>query len=624
MQTISWRRGADLALRLIAAAILFQTLYFKFTGAPESVHIFSTLHMEPWGRIGAGVSELVAGVLLLAPRTVVFGALLSLSVISGAIASHVLFLGIEVMGDGGQLFALAVVVFVACSAVLTLRRTELPYLGRRFAKRCERGPDSIAAQTACRHSSHHDGPRRKRVLILGGGFGGVYTALELDHLLRWSDDVEVTLVNRENYFLFTPMLHEVAASDLDVTNIVSPIRKMLRRVDFFEGDAVALDLDAQRATLRHGSDGHTHEVEYDALVLSLGSVTNFFGLPGLAERAHTMKSLGDALRLRNRLIGHLEEADTECARDEREPLLTFVVAGGGFSGVETIAGMNDFLRAALPLYPRLDSSDLRVILVHPGEVVLPELGPDLGAYTQRKLIERGVDVRTGVKVARVDDGTVTLSDGEVLRSRTLVWTAGTSPHPMLSRLDVAKERGRVAVDERLAVAGRAGVFALGDCAAVPDVAGGGGHCPPTAQHALRQARVAARNVLAAVRGQRSRARFRFKTLGQLAAIGHRTGVARVLGVNFSGFVAWFLWRTIYLSKLPRFEKKLRVMLDWTLDLVFSKDLVQFLDAPAAMPGDPGRTLGHTHATDTVTGVDTRPTEEWRSHGVARKLHAGGL
>jgi len=579
------RRLADKALRLVAAAILLQTLFFKFTGAEESVYIFSTLHMEPWGRVGSGVAELVACVLLLAPGTVVLGALLSIGVISGAILSHLTFLGVEVQGDGGLLFALAVVVFVASAGVLWLRRTEIPFVGHRFVPRRRRvhGPGSIFAQTSCRHALPGEPCAAKRVLILGGGFGGVYTALELERALAWDEEVEVTLVNRENFFLFTPMLHEVAASDLDLTNIVSPIRRMLRRVDFFEGEACEIDLAARRATLRHGSDGHTHTVEYDVLVLGLGSSTNFFGLPGVAENALTMRSLGDAMTLRNRLIAFLEEADTECAGPLREPLLTLVVAGGGFSGVETIAGVNDFLRTALPLYPHLDERDLRVVLVHAGDTILPELGPELGGYAQRKLAARGVEIRTGARVASFEPGLVRLADGTEFRARTLVWTAGTSPHPLLGSVAASKERGRVRVDDTLAVLGFPGVFALGDCAAVPD-ASSGGYCPPTAQHALRQARVVARNVLAHLQGDGQRARFRFRTLGQLAAIGRRTGVARILGLNFSGFVAWWLWRTIYLSKLPRLEKKVRVVLDWTLDLLFSKDLVQYLGSPGPSEG----------------------------------------
>jgi NADH dehydrogenase len=420
----------------------------------------------------------------------------------------------------------------------------------------------------------HHRNAKTRVLILGGGFGGVYAALELEKRLKGDRSVHVTLVNRENFFLFTPMLHEVAASDLDLTNIVSPVRKLLRATDFFEGDVVDIDLDAKRVMVMHGSDGHRHQLPYDYLVLALGSVTNFFKLPGLGERALTMKSLGDAIHLRNRLISHLEEADTECACDIRDSLLTFVVAGGGFAGVETIAGVNDFLRDALPFYPHLDEEMIRVVLVHPGDVILPELGAELGAYAQKKLAQRKIEIRTGTRVTGISDEGVTLDDGTFLRTRTLIWTAGTSPHPALNSLPCPKDRGRIAVNACLEVEGYPGVFALGDCAVVPDPRTGKAH-PPTAQHALREGKVAARNVIAAIRGEAPRT-FDFAALGQLAAIGRRTGVAKILGFKFSGFTAWFLWRTIYLSKLPRFEKKVRVALDWTLDLFFSKDLVQFL------------------------------------------------
>jgi NADH:quinone reductase (non-electrogenic) len=416
--------------------------------------------------------------------------------------------------------------------------------------------------------------RRTRVVILGGGFGGLYVALELEKTLARDPKTEITLVNRENFFLFTPMLHEVAASDLDLTNIVNPVRKLLRRVNFFAGDVERIDLAQKTVQVSHGFDHHHHTMTYDHLVLALGSITNFYGLPGLSDRALTMKSLGDAIHLRNRLIAHLEEADTECSAAVREPLLTFVVAGGGFAGVETMAGINDFVRHALRFYSNLKESDVRMVLVHPGPVILPELGEKLGRYAQKKLAERGVEIRVEVKVTGVADEAIALSDGSSLDSKMLIWTAGTSPNPLLAMLPCPKDRGRVLVDASLEVPGWPNVWALGDCALVPDPRTGK-YYPPTAQHALREARVLARNITASVEG-RPKKKFSFTTIGQLAAIGRRSGVANILGVNFSGFIAWWLWRTIYLSKLPRFEKKLRVALDWTLDLVFSKDLVQYL------------------------------------------------
>jgi NADH dehydrogenase len=423
-------------------------------------------------------------------------------------------------------------------------------------------------------------------LILGGGFGGLYTALHLEKVLARDSSLEVTLVNRENFFLFTPMLHEVAASDLEMTHIVNPIRKVLRRVQFVQGQVESIDLQTRRVVVSHGGEHHHHELEYDHLVMGLGCVTNFYNLAGVEERALTMKSLGDAIALRNHLIQCLEEADPECCR-LKQPVLTFVVAGGGFAGVETVAAVNDFVREALVFYPNLTEADLRVVLVHDGPVILPELGEQLGIYAQRKLAERKVEIRLKTRISAMSEKGVELSDGTVIPARTLVWTAGTAPNPILATLPCQKERGRVIANAYMEVPEWPGVWALGDCALIPDPRTGKPY-PPTAQHALRQGKILAGNILAAIRGGEKKP-FVFTTIGLLASIGRRTGVARILGINFSGFVAWWLWRTIYLSKLPRVEKKVRVGLDWCLDLLFSKDLVQFqtLRAPAISHSESG-------------------------------------
>jgi NADH:ubiquinone reductase (H+-translocating) len=413
-----------------------------------------------------------------------------------------------------------------------------------------------------------------RILILGGGFGGLYTALQLEKTIARDSDIEITLVNRENFFLFTPMLHEVAAGDLDLASIVNPFRKMLKRVNFFNGDVEKIDLRSKRVTVFHGEEHHHHELEYDHLVLALGCITNFFHLEGLDKRALTMKSLGDAIYLRNRMIANLEAADFECFPEQRKRLLTFVVAGGGFAGVETIASMNDFLRSAIKFYPHLSEEMLRIVLVHPGEFILPELGEKLGFYTQNKLAERDVEICVKTKVQGWTGSGVKLTDGTLIETDTLIWTAGTSPHPLLQELPCPTEHGRIVVNSYMEVKDWPGVWALGDCAIVPDPNTGKPY-PPTAQHALRQGKVLAQNIAAAIHG-RSQKHFEFSTVGLLASIGRRTGVANILGINFSGFIAWWLWRTIYLSKLPGFEKKIRVALDWTLDLIFAKDLVQFL------------------------------------------------
>jgi len=416
--------------------------------------------------------------------------------------------------------------------------------------------------------------RKTNILILGSGFGGLYTALNLEKTLARDPDIEVTLINRENFFLFTPMLHEVAASDLDITHIVSPVRKLLKRVKIFNGNVESIDVDSRIVHVSHGKEHHHHQLPYDHLVLSLGSITNFYGNKGLEETALTMKSLGDAIYLRNHMISNLEEADFECCPKVREPLINFVVAGGGFAGVETIAGVNDFLHEALKFYPNLTKGMLRVVLVHAGDTILPELSDKLGKYAAKKLAARGVEIHLNTKVSEVDGNLVKLSDGTRIVTNTLIWTAGTAPNPLLEALPCEKDRGKICADAFMAVPGYEGIWAVGDSASIVDPKNGRPY-PPTAQHAIRQGKVLAHNIKASIRGGKMKP-FVFETIGQLAALGRRTGVAQILGVNFSGFIAWWLWRTIYLMKLPRFEKKLRVALDWTLDLIFTKDPVQFL------------------------------------------------
>jgi NADH:ubiquinone reductase (H+-translocating) len=420
----------------------------------------------------------------------------------------------------------------------------------------------LASQASVRSS-------QKRVVILGGGFGGIYAALRLEKTLRRYDDFEVTLVTRDNYFLFTPMLPEIAAGDLELNTIINPLRKLLKRVKTFVGTIEAIDLDDRLVAISHGEDGHLHQLPFDYLILALGSDINYFGLPGVEASALTIKTIGDGVAIRNQVITQLEEANSECAAGERPPLLTFVVAGGGFAGVETLGGLNDFARESLRFYPNLRPEYLRFVLVTPEEVILPELDRKLGLYAQRKLAARGIEIITHARVTAAGDQAITLSNGQKIASNILIWAAGTAPNPQVSALPLPKHNGRIAVNQNLEIEGFPGVWALGDCAMVPNPRTGGFH-PPTAQHAIREAAVVAHNVVAELRGGKKQA-FRYAGLGQLAAIGRHTGVANILGINFSGFIAWWLWRTVYLSKLPRLEKKIHVALDWTLDLCFAKD-----------------------------------------------------
>jgi NADH:ubiquinone reductase (H+-translocating) len=422
----------------------------------------------------------------------------------------------------------------------------------------------------------------KRVLILGGGFGGTYAALELEKTLSRRRDLEVTLVTRDNYFLFTPMLAEVAAGELELSTIINPLRRLLRRVKSFVGSIEAIDLESRRVTVSHASDGHIHELPYDQLILALGTRTNYFNLLGVEDSCFTIKTLSDAVAIRNQLITQLEEANAECAAVQRHPMLSFVVAGGGFAGVETLGAVKDFVHDAIRFYPNLRPDHLSFMLITPDQVILPELSRKLGIYAQRKLAIRGVEIITSAKVNAYREGIIELTNGKLISSKTLIWAAGNAPNPLVAALPLPMRNGRIVVDQYLEVDGWPGVWAVGDCALVSDRRAGGFY-PPTAQHALREGTEAARNVAATLYGGQKRS-FRYSTVGQLAAIGRHIGVANIFGMNFSGFFAWWLWRTIYLSKLPRAEKKIRVALDWTLDLCFPKDF-------ACVNPQPRRTLG---------------------------------
>jgi NADH dehydrogenase len=414
--------------------------------------------------------------------------------------------------------------------------------------------------------------RPTRVLILGGGFGGVYTALELEKLAGRPGDVEIALVSRENYMVFQPMLPEVISGSIGIVDTIAPIRRLCPRTSLYTRTIESVDLAARRVLLAPGLGSRPHTLEYDHLVVALGNVTSFAGQPGLVEHALPFKYLGDALALRNRLIHVLEEADIEPDPEVRRTLLTFVVAGGGFSGVEAVAELNDFVRAVARSFRRVDPRQIRVVLLHAGPLILPELPASLAGFAQRLLARRGVEIRLNTRLAGATAEAALLEGGERIPARTLVSTVPSAPNPLVAALPVPKERGRIRVGADLEVAGHPGVWAVGDCAWAMD-ARSGEPCPPTAQHAVRQARCAARNIVATIRG-RSRQPFAFTALGKLGSLGHHSAVAEILGVRLSGFLAWWLWRTIYLMKLPGLDRKLRVATDWTLDLILRPDIVQ--------------------------------------------------
>lgn len=418
-------------------------------------------------------------------------------------------------------------------------------------------------------------PGPTRILILGGGFGGVYTALTLEQLLRRDlrrGAVELTLVNRENYMVFQPMLPEVISGSIGLVDTITPIRRLCPNTNLYTRPIEKIDIQRRRVITAAGLGTRPCEIEYDHLVIALGNVSSLADLPGLAEHALPFKYLGDALTLRNRVIHTLEEADIEPDPQVRRALLTFVVAGGGFSGVEVVAELNDFVRAVAQNFRHLNVGDIRVILVHAGEVIFPELPRSLAEFAQRLLRKRGVEVRLRTRLAGATAEAALLEGGERIATRTLVSTVSSVPNSLVASLPVKKERGRVVVDSHLAVPDYPGVWAVGDCAFVVD-GESGEPCPPTAQHAIRQARRLAENLVATLRGA-PKTRFAFTALGKMASLGHRSAVGEIFGVRVSGFLAWWLWRTMYLMKLPGIDRKIRVATDWTLDLILPPDIVQ--------------------------------------------------
>ena len=423
---------------------------------------------------------------------------------------------------------------------------------------------------------------RKRILILGGGFAGMKTAECLEAEFRTDLSVSISMVSETNALLFTPMLAEVAGGSLEPSHISTPLRTTLHRTEFVRGRVASIDLQNRRVVLDTeiaGNQSFRSELGYDHLVLALGAVSNYLGLTNVQKLALDFKSLIDAINIRNHVIEMFERADRESDLATRRGLLTFVVAGGGFAGVELAGALNDFARGILADYPNLRREDVRVVLVHSRGTILPELSESLGKYAQDRMTARGVEFRLNTRLTDARPGVVVLGETEI-SAETLVWTAGTAPNPLSKSLPVEKDkRGAVIVDKTLAVPGHAGVWALGDCAAVVD-AKTGKPCPPTAQFALREAATVAKNIRASITG-RTPIGFHFDSLGALCVVGYQTACAELTvpfarnrAVQFSGLLAWFMWRGIYLGKLPGLERKIRVLVDWTVEIFFPKDIVQ--------------------------------------------------
>jgi NADH dehydrogenase len=414
---------------------------------------------------------------------------------------------------------------------------------------------------------------RGGTLILGGGFAGGYVA-------RLLGKRGATVVSPENFMLYTPMLPEAASGSLEPRHVVVPLRMMCPHADLLLGRVVAVDTRRQRAQVE--LEDTLLDVGYRDLVIALGSISRTLPIPGLAEHALGFKNLADAIHLRNHVLQRLEAAVAARSEAQRRRELTFVFVGAGYAGVEALAELSDLVRDALRYYPTLRDEPQHWVLVDAAPKILPEIPTTLGEYAARQLARRGVDIRVGTTLAELEPHAAVLSDGDRILTSTLVWTAGVRAHPLVAELGLpVDERGRVRVDESLRLEGHAHVWALGDCASVPNAATPGQPDPPTSQHALRQARLLAKNL---ARGERRP--YRYRMLGQVATLGRYKGIADVLGLRLRGFPGWFVTRTYHLYQLPLLTRKLRVVTDWTTSLFFRRDIAELglLSRPRQLGG----------------------------------------
>jgi NADH dehydrogenase len=428
-----------------------------------------------------------------------------------------------------------------------------------------------------------------QVVIAGGGFGGFYAARALERLLP-AQSARVTLVNDANFLLYTPLLPGAAGATLDPRHVVVPLRSQLRRTDLVIGQVTGGD-PARRIVGVERIDGEALELSYDHLVVALGSVSRTLPIPGLAEHATGLKSLSDATALRNQVLRSLDIAESIEDPQRRAEHLGFVFVGAGYAGVEGLAELQDFAAQAIELYPRCRAQGMRWVLVEARARIMQEVPATLSRFAEGELRGRGIEVLTDTTLREVTERQATLSDGRAIAARTVVWTAGVKPSPAVGRLGLPLDReGRVLVDRTRRVdpalrpappgpgphRGAGEVWALGDCAAVPDSSRGGKPCPPTAQHAIRQGRLVARNIAATLAGGTPR-NFRYRTKGVVAELGRNKAVAITLGIRWRGFPAWLIARTYHLLLMPGFGRRLRLLADWNVALLFGRD-----------PSSPGR------------------------------------
>jgi NADH:quinone reductase (non-electrogenic) len=417
---------------------------------------------------------------------------------------------------------------------------------------------------------------RPRVLILGGGYVGLYTALRLKKKLH-PGEAHVTIVDPRSYMTYQPFLPEAAAGSLEPRHVVVSLRRELRGLDVVNGRVTDIR-HRDRAVMVQPEEGEPFQLRYDQLVVALGSVARTLPIPGLKDFGIGFKQVEEAIALRNHVLDRLDVAASVDDTELRAAALTFVFVGGGYAGIEALGELQDMAHDAVSFHDGLAYGDLRFVLVEASDHILPEVGADMGRYTVRQLRSRGIDVKLNTRLESCVEGNVVLSDGTRMRADTLVWTAGVKANPVLTNSDLPLDnRGRLRCRADLRVEGPDGivdgVWGAGDCAAVPDLTGGpGAFCSPSAQHAVRQARLLGDNLVAVLRGQQP-AQYRHRHVGSVASLGLHKGVAQVYGIKVRGFPAWFMHRTYHMSRMPTLNRKVRIVLDWTLALFFRRELV---------------------------------------------------
>lgn len=413
---------------------------------------------------------------------------------------------------------------------------------------------------------------QKKILILGGGFAGISVLQQLQKIFKNNENVKISLVNEDNFFLFTPMLPEIASGIIHPSNISIPLRTFCKNEKFYQAKVSAIDMKNNLVAITRTFDGKIKVLDYNYLVIALGSTTNYFGNKRIEKNSFTMKTIQDAIAIKSHVIHMMEIADQEDDKTAQEKLMTIVVVGGGFAGVETIGELNDFVReSARHFYRNINQNNIKMVLVSAKDGILPELDSDIAKKATESLQKSGIRIIPNTKAVDAGEEFVFLGNGESIPCSTLIWTAGVTMDSVVSCLDCDHNAGKIVVDNHLRIPKYENVFVLGDCAAITDTKTGGMY-PTTAQHALRESEIVSYNLRAAITGKGQDKEFNYESKGMMAVIGKRNGIATVFGYKTSGTLAWIIWKTYYLTILPTFEKKCKVAIDWTVNLIFKRDI----------------------------------------------------